>query len=139
MSPRCACGFTTRRRGKPSEKQADPLSVPHAGGFALETTAEPAEPAVTAAPEPGQDQGCRTGTTRQNYPENPPPNTVWTSEQRPKPVTPENPLAGLETSVLKIWLANSRAPEEGCTGKRRKPAADRKRGPLKAWRRAIRN
>ena len=43
-----------------------------------------------------------------NYPENPPPNTVWTSEQRPKPVTPENPLAGLETSVLKIWLANSR-------------------------------
>src|SRR5438874_11433974 len=33
---------------------------------------------------------------------------VYTEGDHPDPVTPENPLVGLETLVLKVWLENSR-------------------------------
>lgn len=36
-----------------------------------------------------------------------PSNVLWTEGQQPEPVTPENPLVGLETTVLKNWLENS--------------------------------
>jgi hypothetical protein len=37
------------------------------------------------------------------------PNRVsWTDSDRPTPVSSANPLVGLETSVLKTWLGNSR-------------------------------
>ena len=32
---------------------------------------------------------------------------VWSVDQQPDPVTPENPLVGLETLVLKMWLQSS--------------------------------
>ncbi len=35
-------------------------------------------------------------------------NVLWTEGDRPDPVTPENPLEGLELQVLQTWLRNSR-------------------------------
>lgn len=33
---------------------------------------------------------------------------LWTEGETPEPVTEENPLAGLELDVLRIWKENSR-------------------------------
>jgi hypothetical protein len=35
------------------------------------------------------------------------PRTVWTSEDPIDPVTDNNPLVGLETTVLQVWRENS--------------------------------
>jgi len=36
-----------------------------------------------------------------------PSKTIWTEGQPSEPVTPENPLVGLEMRVLRSWLENS--------------------------------
>lgn len=37
------------------------------------------------------------------------PDVIYTEGDEPDPVTPEDPLEGIEVRVLKVWLANSPA------------------------------
>jgi hypothetical protein len=40
-------------------------------------------------------------------PGHPPSNVLWREGQPPEPVTPSNPLVGIELLVLKAWLESS--------------------------------